>query len=133
MEVKHQTGKDEGLDVFSGLRTLSMMYVVLGHIFLNYVAGVNTNGIMELLGSTFGVLVQGGFFAVDVFFLMSGFLAGYLLMKRMKNSTDSCCCSVLGFYYHRWFRLVVPLAFTILLALYIFPFLVSGPLSYSYR
>ena len=108
-----------------------MMYVIFGHIGLINVIGVNYNDTNRILSTTFGALLQGGFFSVDSFFVMSGFLAGYLLLHRMRHNRG--CVAILELYFHRWCRLVPSLAMCTLIALYIIPYLLEGPLTYNYK
>lgn len=108
-----------------------MMYVVFGHIGITNIQGTNYNDTQRIMESSFGLLLQGGFYAVDCFFLMSGFLAGYLLLKRMRDNRS--CVGILEMYFHRWCRLVPSLAMCTLFALYIVPYLLEGPLIYNYK
>ncbi len=129
MSTEGGRGLDSNLDVFAGVRTLSMMYVVFGHT--NLVMGVNYPNIQATFGSMYGVLIQGGLYAVDAFFCMAGFLANYVLLGKLAKSKGKI--NILLAYFHRWYRLVPALAFLILTGMYLFPFIIQGPISWQYK
>ncbi len=60
-----------------------MMYVILGHINLVFLLGINSFTVGEQFKSTFGTFIQGGFYAVDAFFCMAGFLATYVMLGKL--------------------------------------------------
>lgn len=106
---------DENLKVINGIRVFSICWVIIGHSFMNVMGAPITN-IVTALSVTekwYFALVPGGFFAVDVFFYLSGFLTFYLLTQRMypKGGRDNYPM----IYFHRWYRLAFPSAFCILL------------------
>ena len=76
---------DANLKVFNGIRVLSICWVVIGHAFMNVVGAPLTNitSVYGIFHKWFFVMVPGGFFAVDVFFCLSGFLTFYLLTAKL--------------------------------------------------
>ena len=91
-----------GLDV---CRTIACLLVVFGH----------------MLGHSTPHPVLAGFsflatFGVDLFFCLSGFLIGRILMKEAAHWREQKIAGVTGFWYRRWMRT---------LPLYIFFFFVS--------
>ena len=62
---------------------------------------------------------------------MAGFLGTYVLLGKLAKTNG--CLNVPMAYYHRWYRLAPALGFLILSCLYLFPFLVSGPVAYMYK
>ena len=76
-------GFDPNLEVFAGVRTMSMMYVILGHVASTFMLGINYMNILGEMKSTFVTFVEGGFYAVDVFFCMAGFLGTYVLLFKL--------------------------------------------------
>ena len=101
-----------------------MMYVILGHCCEAFSAGVKSS-FDSLMGSWFGVFAKAGEFAVDAFFLMAAFLATYVMMGKLSSKG---CINPLMVYFHRWWRLIFPMALLIIIASYIFLYLMSGPL-----
>ena len=84
--LKVSSEGDQTLRVLNGVRVLSICYVVYGHTF----AFVNTRPVMNvttardhILTSPLSPLIPGGFFAVDAFFFLSGFLTFALLCQKM--------------------------------------------------
>ncbi|XP_071489887.1 nose resistant to fluoxetine protein 6-like [Diadema antillarum] len=72
--------------------------------------------------------IQQGFYFVDAFFLLSGFLLTYLTLKRMKASDGKM--DWIWFYLHRHFRLTPALAMLMLIWMFIFPEMNQGPFWY---
>ena len=79
-------GYDENLDVFAGVRTFSMMYVILGHWQSMQAQSRSYNDVLEVYASWFGVFLQGGEYAVDAFFCMAAFLGTYVLLGKLAKS-----------------------------------------------
>lgn len=80
-----KAGGDDSLAVFNGVRVLSICWVVVGHGFsLISLAPVKNFQTVNLLfeDRTFSI-VPGGFYAVDSFFYLAGFLTFYLLTAKM--------------------------------------------------
>lgn len=62
---------------------------------------------------------------------MAGFLATYVMLGKLAKSKGFFNIGLA--YFHRWYRLVPALAYVILLCLYIFPYIISGPVGFLYR
>ena len=85
-------GDGGNISVLNGVRVLSMCWVVLGHafIFTIFTPSLNPESTEDLLKNFFLTIVcdcsnltfqvPGGFFSVDSFFFLSGFLAAYLML-----------------------------------------------------
>lgn len=73
------------------------------------------------------ILVPSGFFAVDSFFFLSGFLCVFTMVKKFNESSTTSLKTALYVIVYRYYRLVVPLIFLILFASNIFPYLMTGP------
>ena len=74
--------QDNRLNTFNGIKALCMLWVILGH---TYAFGINTaTNIFTLkyqLSRWFFLFIQAGYFAVDVFFYIGGFLMAYAVLK----------------------------------------------------
>ncbi len=75
-----------------GLRALAVLAVIIYHAKLTY------------LGIP---IIKGGFFGVDIFFVLSG----YLITSIITNKMDEKCFSILDFYWRRAKRIVPALLF----------------------
>ncbi|CAM9228319.1 unnamed protein product, partial [Phaeothamnion confervicola] len=88
-----EVGERTELSCFEGLRVLSMLWVVLGHIlavqasvgYTNPEAVFPPNGLVSQL---VGQLFFSARFAVDTFFFVSGFLVVYVMLRRFGSSMD---------------------------------------------
>ena len=109
-------GFDENLEVFAGVRTFSMMYVILGHWQSYQAQSRNYQDAGEVLASWFGVFLQGAEYSVDAFFSMAAFLGTYVLLGKLAKSRSICFNFPLA-YFHRWYRLIPTLAFVTLLVM----------------
>jgi peptidoglycan/LPS O-acetylase OafA/YrhL len=94
-------GRVFGLDIF---RAVAVLFVLVGHTL------EHSQVIPQLKG--FGRL---GIFGVELFFVLSGFLIGSIIMRLMdKNKFDSLA-DITVFWKRRWLR-TLPLYFVVLLA-----------------
>ena len=109
---------------------MSMMYVILGHVGQNFMSGINMADIYLEFTSLFATFVQGGFYAVDAFFCMAGFLGTYVFLVKLEKSKGKINIPLA--YFHRWYRLAPALALLILLFQYVVYFVVHGPLAVSF-
>jgi peptidoglycan/LPS O-acetylase OafA/YrhL len=95
----HNVNRAFGLDV---CRTLAILFVVLGHTLQHS----NPNPILAQAGVI-------GLFGVDLFFCLSGFLIGRILLVEAEHWPVGHEAGLFGFWYRRWMR-TLPLYFFIL-------------------
>jgi peptidoglycan/LPS O-acetylase OafA/YrhL len=95
-----ESGRVFGLDV---LRAAAIMMVVCAHAFVV---------LYPHFGDALGVFGHGGFYGVELFFVLSGFLIGQILIRAGNNLDKAGAVAV--FYVRRWFR-TLPLFFLFLL------------------
>ena len=71
-------------------------------------------------------ITGGGFFSVDVFFFLSGFLCSYPLLQKMYPAKGKI--NVPMTYFHRYYRLIFPiLAVTLFMSSY-YKYIGDGPM-----
>ncbi|PHS04884.1 MAG: hypothetical protein COA88_13095 [Kordia sp.] len=90
-----------GLDL---MRAIAILMVLFSHVFIVFFKSNN------VVTNVFGFI---GLHGVEVFFVLSGFLIGTILLKTMSQEGFSAK-QVLNFWTRRWFR-TLPLYFLILL------------------
>lgn len=75
--------KNEDLNIFDGVRALSMMWVVIGHSFSFYLSAglVNMPDISVILNKPFYLIIEAGLLSVDVFFLLAGFFLAFVYLR----------------------------------------------------
>jgi hypothetical protein len=117
--------KDD-MRVFNGVRLFSMLYVVLGHAYLNVLitATANSSYLNEFIQPLWFQIVPGGFFAVDVFFYLSAFLGAYLMISKFNGKK---CINFGMIYFHRFYRLAPNVLILLLFAMTFYEYLGSGP------
>ena len=70
------------LDFFNGVRALSLLYVILGHdYYLRSGMSQNPTYLLEFITTPFYLIIGTGFYAVDVFFWLSGFFLAFVLLE----------------------------------------------------
>jgi hypothetical protein len=124
-------GGDQSLAVLNGVRVLSICWVIVGHGFAYMTIGAVKNlSTFSLLmeGKLFGI-IPGGFYAVDSFFFLSGMLTFLLLTEKLfpKRGWAGGYKTFL-IYFHRFYRLIFPIVFVTLIAMYLMKYLGSGPM-----
>lgn len=94
--AQRETDRIFGLDL---LRAAAILSVVCAHGFVV---------LYPHFGPALGVLGHGGFYGVELFFVLSGFLIGQLLIRQGEQLRDPR--QIGRFYVRRWFR-TLPLFF----------------------
>ena len=89
--MAHPPSRNFGLDV---LRAAAIMLVLLAH----GLSGVTTrNPLLLPLGS-------GGYYGVELFFVLSGFLIGGILLRGVEKEGSFSTADLRSFWIRRWFR-----------------------------
>lgn len=105
MKPVHSAGRVFGLDL---LRAAAIMMVVCAHGFVV---------LYPHFGEPLGFFGHGGFFGVELFFVLSGFLIGQILIRT--GADLGAAGNVAYFYVRRWFR-TLPLFFLFLIVNVVF-------------
>ncbi|GAB5364255.1 hypothetical protein AAMO2058_000954000 [Amorphochlora amoebiformis] len=129
-----------GTEAMDGVRVFSMGWVVFGHV-LTWpltAGGPGYSNIEDLvpyggdknsvLATPQGQAIPAAEFSVDTFFFMSGFLAAYISLKKLRNRTPAdVLMSTPALYLNRWLR-ITPL-YMIIIWFYteVIPLTMSGP------
>ena len=121
---------DPNLDIFHGIRVLSICWVILGHSFLTFIFAP-LNNMMAMVNSVnnniWFSLITGATLSVDTFFTLSGFFSVLGVWEHMRERRLR---EIFKCYLHRYIRLFPMYAVVLLLAVYIFPMLAKGPANY---
>mmetsp|Transcript_23891 Transcript_23891/g.26509 ORF Transcript_23891/g.26509 Transcript_23891/m.26509 type:complete len:315 (+) Transcript_23891:73-1017(+) len=114
------------LKVFNGVKLLSMFHVILGHAYINVLINPTSNPkyMNEFVQPLWFEIVPGGFFAVDVFFYLSGFLGAYLMLLKFKGKR----MNFFMIYFHRFYRLAPNILALMTFAMAFFIYLGNGPI-----
>ena len=118
---------DQTLTTLNGVRVLSICWVIVGHGFgFGGLAPVrNYDTFTDIFEDSLFGIIPGGFYAVDSFFFLSGFLSFYLLTVKMYKNPGILTWPLI--YFHRYYRLIFPIIFMTLISYYIVPYLGNGP------
>ncbi|UYV72811.1 hypothetical protein LAZ67_10000855 [Cordylochernes scorpioides] len=118
---------DESLPIVHGIRVLSMVWIVLGHTYLNYDYQQIQNLVeIPTLGDDFLFqIICNGSFSVDTFFFLSGMLVAYGTIRLADRMGKAPPISI--FLLRRIVRLLPGLLFA-MGAVLLLPLLGSGPL-----
>jgi hypothetical protein len=123
-------GPHQDLTVLNGIRVLSMCWVILGHGYVFPISfGLkNMEQVGEISKGFWFTVVPGGFYAVDTFYILSGFLVVYLMLGKLYPTKGKTNYPLV--YFHRFYRLVPAILFLSTFVIYIFPLIGDGPLFY---
>ena len=126
IEVKIRDKRTAALD---GFRVFAILWVILGHNYLvlltTGVTNLRDTGKMEK--RFLFQFVTNGTFSVDVFFVMSGFLMAFLMLKSLAKEEGKMKWGLI--YFHRWWRLSPLYYFTVFFTAAMFDIWVNGPQS----
>jgi branched-subunit amino acid transport protein len=123
--MKIFTYKSNYLNVFNGIKTICMFWVIWGHQFsVRLKFDVNISGIPGQVEKFFYLFVTGAFLAVDVFFFIGGFLVAYSFMREKSKSILKYPMAIV----HRVLRFWPSYIMTILVYYSVYIHTGSGPL-----
>ena len=84
-------GESDYLEIFSGIRSMSMGWIIMYHVFYFYSftpALSNTSSIIDYVSDKDNLLANIGNYAVDAFFWLSAFLLAYFLIIGLDKNPD---------------------------------------------
>ncbi|CAH1252795.1 Hypp1588, partial [Branchiostoma lanceolatum] len=112
-----------------GIRFLSMSWVLLGHTYA--VAEPYFDNLLQALETvpTFTYqAINNSYVSVDSFFFLSGLLMSYLLIQHIQKTKEKGKSVPYGMvYFHRYWRLTPTYMFVMMLYMWVFPYIFSGP------
>ncbi|XP_071040695.1 nose resistant to fluoxetine protein 6-like [Parasteatoda tepidariorum] len=109
-----------------GIRFLSMAWVILGHVYSSSMIVIKSlMSAIPLVDNLPFQAVLNGWYAVDSFFVLSGFLLAYLYFQECDKRQGKT--SWLYFYVHRYLRLTPVYMMVLAFFATIMPLLGSGP------
>lgn len=113
----------------NGIRVISMFWVILGHTHLwSFLISDNPLYAVNNMVSRFTYqAVNGGLFAVDSFFVLSGMLVTYLTLRQMARRKGRFRFPILQYYIHRILRITPAYAFTLFFFWFLTVYLADGP------
>ncbi|CAH1378595.1 unnamed protein product [Tenebrio molitor] len=120
-------GNSQQLECLNGIKALSMLWVVLGHVYMAYVFVPLDNyiDVYNWLDSTSSQYIAGATVSVDTFLVIGGFLTVYTFQATMDKGVKF---NVPLYYFHRYLRLTPALAAMLLAHAALFNYFGSGPL-----
>lgn len=118
---------DNHLLIFNGIRVLSLIYLIFGQGYISVVqAPISDLDQPDRMLQNWPIyIIVGSFYAVDVFFLLSGFLSAYVMLNKFFTSS---CINIPMIFFHRIYRLIFPVLFFVLFVLTFGYFLGDGPI-----
>ena len=111
----------------NGLKAISFAWVVYGHCFVLKLASsvINFEDVPIDVKSWWAVVQYGGFYAVDIFFCITGLLLSYFLMIELEKTAGKL--RFLPMLAHRILRILPTYAFILGFCYFLIPVIGSGP------
>eukprot|EP00743_Colponemidia_sp_Colp-15_P007859 GILK01008512.1.p1 GENE.GILK01008512.1~~GILK01008512.1.p1 ORF type:complete len:664 (-),score=68.88 GILK01008512.1:209-2134(-) len=107
------------------LRVISMFWIILGHTHSFLSSRIeNLKDVIEATKTVPFQLVTSAFFAVDIFFWLSGFLVSYLVLLELQKKGS---IPIGKYYIHRYWRLTPVYAFTLFMLWKVSVHMGTGP------
>lgn len=123
-----KTGEYCNLEMFNGVRVMTMGWVILGNVFLTklgYTSLVNPTDVKNWYKETKGAMIYGSFYSVDAFFWLSGFLLTYLFLTEYNSKGKIHWRSI---FFHRFYRILPTYMFSLFLIWAFLKYIGNGPL-----
>ncbi|KAJ3630434.1 hypothetical protein MTP99_011629 [Tenebrio molitor] len=119
--------ENDNLKCLNGIRVLTMVWVIVAHLFIIRIYASNTNNLYVM--TEWQQRIENSVFfassyAVETFFCMSGILVTYVHMKYLEKFS----IKLHWFYLFRLLRLVPALAATILISISVVKYVTEGPI-----
>ena len=120
---------DQNLDIFNGVRFLSMCWVILGHTYMMRMQLVYNLDYMGDMVKTPGLttVVEASFFAVDVFFFLGGFFVAFVLIGKFTALKTAHFKFFGQIYFHRIYRIWPSYMLCIMISYKLSVYVWSGP------
>ena len=128
LTVKNQNELFQHLRIFDGMRCFSALYVVFGHVCI-YPLMFGARNATELYFTAkkwYFAIVTSAYYAVDVFFYMSGFFFVFSIQKYLNRKINKFKILIMGFTL-RFIRLLPFMLIAIFGFTYLLPYLADGP------
>ncbi|KAG8198743.1 hypothetical protein JTE90_023508 [Oedothorax gibbosus] len=122
---------EKQLPCLHGIRFLSLCWVMVCHTYGFSFSGIrNLADVPNLIDNRAFMIILNGFFSVDSFFLLSGFLVAYIFFEQSSKSNGNI--PWIYFYVHRFVRLTP--VYMIVIAIYttLYSYFASGPFWVNY-
>ena len=124
-----RTRANNKLGCINGIRAVSFIWVVYGHCFLLKIIAsslINFERINNVFDHFWGVMGPGGFYAVDIFFCITGLLVSYFLLIELEKTQGKLRWGLM--YFHRIVRILPTYAFVMGFCYFLVPLMNSGPM-----
>ncbi|GBM99423.1 Nose resistant to fluoxetine protein 6 [Araneus ventricosus] len=122
------TSAEGQLPCLHGIRFLSMTWVIVCHSYaFGFLVVRNLTETIDYVDHWQFQVILNGFYSVDSFFLLSGFLVAYIFFQQVHKNDGKM--PWIYFYIHRYIRLTPVYMVVVAFWTTIYPILTSGPLS----
>ena len=120
--------QESSLNTLNGVRSLMMLWVVFSHEYAFSLNNAeNLFSFTEIVSRWQFIIIVSGYFSVDAFFFIGGFLVAYAFLKEQSTSFFKYPLAILN----RYLRLIPAYFVTMMIYYHVFPHLGSGPLWYQ--
>ncbi|XP_058814438.1 nose resistant to fluoxetine protein 6-like [Topomyia yanbarensis] len=125
-KTKHvHASKTQIIECLHGIRVMAIIWIIYGHTYLLMLSAPLINPVATIDWIFYSALVVAGPISVDTFFVLSGLLTCWSLLRELDRNKK---LNVFLLYVHRYLRLTPAFAALLLFIVGLYPRLGAGPL-----
>ena len=105
--------ENQDLNIFDGVRALSMMWVIIGHTYSFFInAGItNISNLNAIITKPFFLLIESGLISVDIFLMLGGFFLSFVFLRQKQINIQLCLLGILQRALRIWPAFILVMMF----------------------
>lgn len=105
--------ENEDLNIFDGVRALSMMWVIIGHSYSFFIGSgvINSQDLDPIISAPFFLIIESGLISVDIFLMLGGFFLSFVFLREKYIDIKMCLLGVLQRALRIWPAFILAMMF----------------------